>query len=80
MPSQRPGSGQKTLTERGESSVGPLGWPGVVWRASWMAERYQEALPERREWLGVPPVRLGVVGRHSWRDRSGWEALPEGCE
>ena len=42
-----------------------------------MSRSGREALPDDREWSGVPPEYLGVFGRPSWMTQSGQEALPD---
>ena len=57
----------------------PEGWEALL--------KGREALPEGREWSGVPPGGSRVVGKPYWRvGRNsrrvgrGWESLPEGRE
>ena len=44
---------------------------------TWRCGSGPEALPDVREWSGVPSVGPGVVGRLLRTSRSGREALPE---
>ena len=42
-----------------------------------MVGNSREALPEGKEWSGVPNKGLGVFERPFWRVGSGWEAFLE---